>query len=144
VVTTAAAKSTYHVAYRRPLSSGLLLLYRIRKCSHGPSRRTSRLSNCLSRSDSSLFNALPSLETLESPQAASYTPTFTLAARQEPSMRSSGSVSLGVRRGGSTLGGPGLYRWAGLRLGEVLVLLDRGWASCLFLTIDLASLEIEQ
>jgi hypothetical protein len=27
-----------------------------------------------------------------------------------------------------SLGGPGLGRWAGVQLGEVLVLLDRGWA----------------
>jgi hypothetical protein len=67
VLTTAAARSTYHVAYTRILSSGLLLLYRRRKRFPSPSRLSSRLSNCLSCSVSSLFNALPSLETLGSP-----------------------------------------------------------------------------
>jgi hypothetical protein len=28
----------------------------------------------------------------------------------------------------TSLGGPGLQRWAGLGLGKVLVLFDRGWA----------------
>ena len=63
MLTTAAASSTYHVACTSTLSSGLLLLYQRRTRSPSPSRRWSRLSNCLSCSDSSLFNALPSLET---------------------------------------------------------------------------------
>src|SRR5215210_1869375 len=72
VLTTTAPSSTYHVACRRTLSSSLLLLYWIRKRSPSPSRPSSRLSNCLSRSDSSLFNALPSLEALVSPPGGIY------------------------------------------------------------------------
>jgi len=72
VLTTAAARSTYQVAYTRTLSSGLLLMYRRRKCSPSPRCRSSRFSKCLSCSDSSsLFNGLPSLETLGLPQVGS-------------------------------------------------------------------------
>jgi len=67
MLTTAAARITYQVACTKAPSQGLLLLFRWRKCSPSPGRRWSRLSKCLSCSVSSLFNALPSLETLGAP-----------------------------------------------------------------------------
>ena len=58
VLTTAAARSTYQVACTKALRrQGFLLLFRRPKCSPSPGRLSSRLSNCLSCSVSSLFNA---------------------------------------------------------------------------------------
>jgi hypothetical protein len=120
VLTTAAARSTYHVAYTRTLSSGLLLLYRRRKRFPSPTRRSSRLSNCLSCSVSSLFNALPSLETLKSPPGGilhSYQcPRCPLDAVHMPLV--AGPTCRGVRSGGTGANRTGAIDKSGPVLGE--------------------------
>ena len=64
VLAAAAARNTYHTAYKELLNQGLLHLYRRRQRSHSPSRRTSRLLNCLSCSDSARSKISPSSKDL--------------------------------------------------------------------------------
>jgi hypothetical protein len=82
VLTAATARNTYHIAYNKPLSQGLLQSYRRRQRSPSPSRPSSRRLNCLSCSESVRSNASPSPEIhAQIPRAASYTPNQALAAR---------------------------------------------------------------
>ena len=57
-LSAAAARNTYHTAYKELLNQGLLHLYRRCQRSLSPSRRSSRLWNCFSCSESARSNTL--------------------------------------------------------------------------------------